>query len=61
MEPVMKSTPQQNAAEVRIPWYWLVGAMLLVTALIIVLFAGPLNTSPNQSHQAPAAGQSSAK
>ena len=39
--------------EVHIPWYVIVGVMVLVAAIIIFVFAGPLNTSPDQKYELP--------
>ena len=39
---------KEPVKEIRIPWYYIVLGMLIVTIAIIFLFAGPLNTSPDQ-------------
>jgi hypothetical protein len=49
-----KQTSYRTVREVRIPWYYIVGAMLIITAVIIVLFSKPLDTTP-LSQSAPAA------
>ena len=52
----MEQQTVQPAAqkEVHIPWYVIAGVMLVVTAIIIAVFAGPLNTSPEQKFVRPA-------
>ena len=58
-QPVQTAQPAQPAAqkEVHIPWYIIVGVMLVITAVIIVVFSGPLNTSPDQKYEQPAAAK----
>ena len=37
------------SGKMEIPWYYIVIAMVIVTAFIIVFFSSPLETSPDQS------------
>ena len=41
----------QTRQEVRLPWYAIVAGMLVVTAIIIAVCAGPLDTSPDQEYE----------
>jgi len=46
-------TPAAQPAPVRevsIPWYYIVIGMLVIAVAIIVVFSGPLNTSPDQTY-----------
>jgi len=47
--------PLRTVREVRIPWYYIVAAMLIVTAVIIVVFSKPLDTTPVPQSAATAA------
>ena len=48
--PAEQPAPQR---EVSIPWFYVVIGMLVIAVVIIVVFSGPLNTSPDQTYHAP--------
>lgn len=49
--------PHRTSHEVHIPWFMILGAMLALTAMIIFVCAGPLDTTPVIEQPVPAAAQ----
>ena len=49
--------PHHSAHEVHIPWYMILGTMLMLTAMIIFVCASPLDTTPLDLETVPAAAQ----
>lgn len=42
------SSPQPPLQEIRLPWYVIVGGMIIVTVIIMFTFSKPLDTTPPQ-------------
>lgn len=53
--PVTAPTQPAPLAEIRLPWYVIVGGMIIITAIIMFTFAKPLDTTPPAPSTAPAA------
>jgi hypothetical protein len=49
--------PHRTSHEVHIPWFMILGTMLALTAMIIFVCAGPLDTTPVIDDAPPAAAQ----
>jgi hypothetical protein len=50
MNNALPNANEMAKAEVRLPWYVIVGGMLIVTAIIMAVCAGPLDTAPDQEY-----------
>jgi|GEM_PF-4652265 len=55
MNDMTQSAPVPPVAEIRLPWYVIVGGMILVTIIIMFTFSKPLDTTPPEQTAAPAA------
>jgi len=49
--------PHHSAHEIHLPWYMILGTMLMLTAMIIFVCASPLDTTPLAQEPVPAAAQ----
>lgn len=53
--PATAPTQPAPLAEIRLPWYVIVGGMIIITAIIMFTFSKPLDTTPPAESAAPAA------
>lgn len=53
--PATAPTQPAPPAEIRLPWYVIVGGMIIITAIIMFTFAKPLDTTPPAQPAASAA------
>lgn len=49
--------PHHAPREIHLPWYMILGTMLMLTAMIIFVCASPLDTTPLAQEPTPAEAQ----